>query len=101
MRASVTSGHPDQLVEVLGEDDGRQAADVFGVTDAGTFGKHPCFGCPRANIRYPIPAADFTEWFTSARQTARHQGMNAHNPPGDKVVAAWNGFGDRVTSAGR
>lgn len=77
---------PAQLVEVLGEEDGRWAADVFCVTEGGTF-EHgmsvlqlladPDDGARLARVREAL-------W--SAREQRIHPARD------DKVVAAWNGL---------
>jgi uncharacterized protein YyaL (SSP411 family) len=76
----------EQLVEVLGEEDGRWAAEVFTVTDAGTF-EHGAsvlqlLTDPSDRDRYVRVRASL--W--AARETRVHPGRD------DKVVAAWNGL---------
>ncbi|WP_020577223.1 thioredoxin domain-containing protein [Actinopolymorpha alba] len=77
---------PQQLREVLGEDDGNLAAEIFGVTERGTF-EHGT-----STLQLPADPAD-PERFADLRArlfAARAQRV----PPGrdDKVVAAWNGL---------
>jgi len=77
---------PEQLIEVLGDVDGRWAAEAFSVTEAGTF-EHglsvlqlltdPADRERLARVRAAL-------W--SARETRIHPGRD------DKVVAAWNGL---------
>jgi uncharacterized protein YyaL (SSP411 family) len=77
---------PAELREALGPDDGRWAADVFGVTDAGTF-EHGT-----SVLRLTADPQD-GERFDRVR--ARLSEVRAGRPqPGrdDKVVTAWNGF---------
>jgi uncharacterized protein YyaL (SSP411 family) len=77
---------PAQLVEVLGEDDGRWAAEQFDVTASGTF-EHGTSVLQR--LAEPDDAARY-ERVKAALLAAR-----AERPrPGrdDKVVAAWNGL---------
>ncbi|SDX95268.1 hypothetical protein SAMN05660209_01632 [Geodermatophilus africanus] len=77
---------PEQLVEVLGEDDGRWAAAVFEVTDAGTF-EHG------ASTLQLLRDPDDEERLASAR--ARLLAARARRPQparDDKVVTAWNGL---------
>jgi uncharacterized protein YyaL (SSP411 family) len=77
---------PTELREALGPDDGRWAADVFGVTDAGTF-EHGT-----SVLRLTADPQD-VERFDRVR--ARLSEVRASRPqPGrdDKVVTAWNGF---------
>jgi uncharacterized protein YyaL (SSP411 family) len=77
---------PTELREALGPDDGRWAADVFGVTDAGTF-EHGT-----SVLRLTSDPQD-VERFDRVR--ARMSEVRASRPqPGrdDKVVTAWNAF---------
>jgi uncharacterized protein YyaL (SSP411 family) len=77
---------PAQLVEVLGEDDGRWAAGVFEVTAAGTF-EHG--SSTLQLLRDPDDAARLAD----VRQrlfTAR--GGRPQPARDDKVVTAWNGL---------
>ncbi len=77
---------PAQLVEVLGEDDGRWAAAVFEVTDAGTF-EHG------ASTLQLLRDPDDEERLASVR--ARLLAARAQRPQparDDKVVTAWNGL---------
>ncbi|MGY1601052.1 thioredoxin domain-containing protein [Geodermatophilus sp. SYSU D00815] len=77
---------PAQLVEVLGEDDGRWAAEVFAVTAAGTF-EH---GASTLQLlRDPDDAARLAD------VRRRLTGARARRPQparDDKVVTAWNGL---------
>jgi uncharacterized protein len=77
---------PQQLRDVLGDDDGAWATDTFAVTDAGTF-EH---GTSVLRLPYdPDDAARFAH-VRAALVIAR----NARPQPGrdDKVVTGWNGF---------
>lgn len=77
---------PTELDGALGPDDGRWAADVFGVTDAGTF-EHGT-----SVLRLTADPQD-VERFDRVR--ARLSEVRASRPqPGrdDKVVTSWNGF---------
>jgi uncharacterized protein YyaL (SSP411 family) len=77
---------PDQLRELLGDDDGRWAADVLSVTDAGTF-EH---GASTLQLRRDPD--DVQRW---DRVRARLMAARDGRPqPGrdDKVVAGWNGL---------
>ncbi|MEP9381632.1 thioredoxin domain-containing protein [Nocardioides sp. KR10-350] len=79
---------PAQLVEVLGEDDGRWAAQVFEVTDEGTF-EH---GASTLQLRHE-PGADEQGRLADVRRRlldAREQRVRPARD--DKVVAAWNGL---------
>ncbi|WP_029114255.1 thioredoxin domain-containing protein [Mycobacterium sp. URHB0044] len=77
---------PDQLRDVLGEEDGRWAATVFAVSDEGTF-EHGS-----SVLQLPDDPADVERM---ARVRAALSAARATRPqPGrdDKVVTAWNGF---------
>ena len=77
---------PAQLTEVLGEDDGRWAAEVFDVTEAGTF-EHG------SSVLQSPADPDDTERFQRVR-TALLAARLVRPQPGrdDKVVTAWNGW---------
>jgi uncharacterized protein YyaL (SSP411 family) len=77
---------PEQLVEVLGEDDGRWAAEVFTVTESGTF-EHGT-----SVLQLLADPADVERWrrVRAALWSARE--MRVHPGRDDKVVAAWNGL---------
>jgi len=77
---------PDQLVEVLGPDDGRWAADAFEVTDRGTF-EH---GTSTLQWLHdgddPARLASVRERLLAARAQRPQPARD------DKVVTAWNGL---------
>ena len=77
---------PGMLREVLGEEDAAFAADVFGVTEEGTF-EHGA-----SVLRLPSPPDDTRRYerVRAALLAAREE----RTPPArdDKVVAAWNGL---------
>ncbi|MDY6872110.1 MAG: thioredoxin domain-containing protein [Actinomycetota bacterium] len=77
---------PAQLRDALGDDDGRWAATVFGVTDAGTFERGSSV------LQLPTDAADPAR-FERVR-TALRAARSTRPQPGrdDKVVTAWNGL---------
>ncbi|WP_193047749.1 thioredoxin domain-containing protein [Mycolicibacterium baixiangningiae] len=77
---------PAQLRDVLGDDDGRWAAQVFAVTDAGTF-EHGA-----SVLQLPV-FPDDAERFDRVR-TALRAARSIRPQPGrdDKVVTAWNGL---------
>lgn len=77
---------PGQLTEVLGDDDGRWAADLFGVTTQGTF-EH---GASVLQLRRDPDDIDRYERVRSAMREAR--GSRPQPAPDDKVVTAWNGL---------
>ena len=86
---------PAQLTEVLGDDDGRWAAEAFGVTAAGTF-EHgsSVLQSLAASAKYPQPAdPDDPERFDRVR-TALLAARSIRPQPGRdaKVVTAWNGW---------
>ncbi|MEV0275562.1 thioredoxin domain-containing protein [Streptomyces sp. NPDC050610] len=79
---------PEQLSEVLGEDDGRLAAEHFGVTEEGTFEE----GASVLQLPDTERLVD-AGWLASVRErllAAREERLR----PGrdDKIVAAWNGL---------
>ena len=77
---------PEQLVDVLGEDDGRWAAALLEVTPAGTF-EHGA-----STLQLLQDPADPERWARIRRQLFDARALRV--PPGrdDKVVAAWNGL---------
>lgn len=77
---------PAALRTVLGADDGAYAAELFGVTEAGTF-EH---GASVLQLRTPPADPDRYARVRSALRAARADRV----APGrdDKVVAAWNGL---------
>ena len=77
---------PAQLVEVLGEDDGRWAAALLEVTPAGTF-EHGA-----STLQMLRDPDDAERWAQVRKQLFDARALRV--PPGrdDKVVAAWNGL---------
>ncbi len=77
---------PAQLREVLGDDDGRWAAELFNVTDTGTF-EHG------SSVLQLLSDPDDPERFDRVR-TALLAARLTRPQPGrdDKVVTAWNGL---------
>ncbi|HNP55755.1 MAG TPA: thioredoxin domain-containing protein [Gordonia sp. (in: high G+C Gram-positive bacteria)] len=75
---------PAQLVEVLGEDDGRWAVRTFGVTDAGTFEE----GASTLRIVAPPDDVERHERIVEALRTARDRRPQPARD--DKVVTVWN-----------
>ena len=71
---------PAQLVEVLGEREGRHAAEAFGVTEAGTF-EHGS-----STLRRIGDGDAYRERLLAAREQRTRPARD------DKVVAAWNGL---------
>jgi uncharacterized protein YyaL (SSP411 family) len=77
---------PAQLVDVLGEEDGRWAAAVFDVTDAGTF-EH---GTSTLQLRHTPDDPERLARVRAALLAARERRVRPARD--DKVVAAWNGL---------
>ncbi|MFI1398453.1 thioredoxin domain-containing protein [Streptomyces sp. NPDC020681] len=73
---------PEQLREVLGDEDGRAAAEIFGVTEQGTFEEG------FSVLQLPGEEADpaIKRRLLAAREARPRPGRD------DKVVAAWNGL---------
>ncbi|WP_375488365.1 thioredoxin domain-containing protein, partial [uncultured Mycobacterium sp.] len=77
---------PARLTEVLGEDDGRWAASVFGVTQAGTF-EHG------ASVLQLPADPDDPDRFERVRTALLAARLTRPQPDrDDKVVTAWNGL---------
>ncbi|MFI1827243.1 thioredoxin domain-containing protein [Streptomyces sp. NPDC020412] len=86
---------PEQLREVLGEQDGRLAAQVYGVTETGTFEEGASvLQLPRRDgAEHPADTdadADAIEDIRARLFAARER--RARPERDDKVVAAWNGL---------
>ncbi len=82
---------PAQLVEALGEDDGRFAADLFGVTEAGTFEA----GTSVLRLARDVDDADpavRARWQDVSRRLLAARDTRPQPARDDKVVAAWNGL---------
>ena len=82
---------PTQLREVLGDEDGAFAADLFGVTPEGTF-EH---GASVLRLCRDIDAADpvlVDRWQSVRRRLADARSRRPQPGRDDKVVAAWNGL---------
>jgi uncharacterized protein YyaL (SSP411 family) len=77
---------PRQMRDVLGDDDGAWAAELFGVTDAGTFER----GSSVLQLSRDPDSFERYDRVRSALLAARRR----RPQPGrdDKVVTAWNGF---------
>ncbi|MFI1868224.1 thioredoxin domain-containing protein [Streptomyces jumonjinensis] len=73
---------PEQLREVLGEEDGRRAAELYAVTDEGTF-EH---GASVLQLPGGEPDDGVRERLLAARERRERPDRD------DKVVAAWNGL---------
>jgi uncharacterized protein YyaL (SSP411 family) len=77
---------PDQLVEVLGPEDGRWAAAVFTVTDAGTF-EHGS-----STLQLLADPDDPGRLSDVARRLFEARARRPQPARDDKVVTAWNGL---------
>jgi uncharacterized protein YyaL (SSP411 family) len=77
---------PQELVGVLGEQDGRYAAEVFGVSAAGTFEHGRSVLRLQADPADPARHADVRSRLLAARNERVWPSRD------DKVVAAWNGL---------
>ncbi len=82
---------PGQLRDVLGDDDGAFAADLFGVTQAGTF-EH---GLSVLRLMRDVDDASPTvgeRWQAIRARLKEARDKRAQPARDDKVVAAWNGL---------
>ena len=77
---------PAELTAELGDPDGRYAAEVFGVTQAGTFERGRSVLQVRAGPPEPDRFAAVQETLLAARERRVRPGRD------DKVVASWNGL---------
>jgi len=77
---------PAELTAVLGPEDGAYAAQVFGVTGAGTFERGASVLQRRADPDDPGRFERIRHQLRQAREHRVHPGRD------DKVVAAWNGL---------
>jgi uncharacterized protein YyaL (SSP411 family) len=79
---------PQELVDVLGADDGRWAAEVLSVTAAGTF-EH---GRSTLQLRTEPTGADAERWRSVRRRLLAARDGRPQPLRDDKVVTAWNGM---------
>ena len=77
---------PDELAAVLGADDGREAARVFGVSSPGNF-EHGA-----STLRLDADPADRGRHLDLVRRLLVAREQRARPARDDKVVAAWNGL---------
>ncbi len=77
---------PEQLREVLGDEDGHWAAELLGVTEAGTF-EH---GTSTLQLR--AAPDDANRWETIKAKLFEARAHRVRPERDDKVVAAWNGL---------
>lgn len=76
----------DQLTDILGDDDGRWAADVFGVTTSGTF------EAGASVLQLPIDPDDPQRLDRIRQQLLLARRGRPQPTRDDKVVTAWNGM---------
>jgi uncharacterized protein len=76
---------PAQLTEVLGDDDGKWAAELFGVTESGTF-EHGTSTLRLLSDPDPARFADVRRRLLEARLSRPQPARD------DKVITAWNGL---------
>jgi hypothetical protein len=77
---------PDQLIDVLGPDDGRWAAEVFEVTDRGTF-EHGT-----STLQLLTDPDDAARLADVRRRLLGARALRPQPARDDKVVTAWNGL---------
>ncbi|MDT5290219.1 MAG: uncharacterized protein QOF88_5108, partial [Mycobacterium sp.] len=77
---------PAQLRDVLGDDDGRWAAALFAVTDAGTF-EHGS-----SVLQLPVDPDDGDRFDRVRAALSAARAVRPQPGRDDKVVTAWNGF---------
>lgn len=77
---------PEQLRRVLGDEDGERAAELFVVTEEGTF-EHGA-----STLQRPFDPDD-KRWFAGIRERLDlHRTLRPQPGRDDKVVTAWNGW---------
>lgn len=77
---------PAQLVEVLGAEEGAWAAELFSVTDTGTF-EHGA-----STLQLLRDADDMDRWIAARDRLLEARADRVRPERDDKVVAAWNGL---------
>ncbi|WP_028849980.1 thioredoxin domain-containing protein [Thermocrispum municipale] len=77
---------PAQLVDVLGEDDGAWAAELFAVTDDGTF-EHGT-----STLQMPADPDDTQRWQRVREELLAARRARPQPARDDKVLAEWNGL---------
>ncbi|MGC4819348.1 thioredoxin domain-containing protein [Micromonospora sp. DT63] len=82
---------PAQLVEALGDEDGRWAADLFTVTDEGTF-EHGTSVLRLARDVDDVAPEVRARWQRVVGQLLAARDTRPQPARDDKVVAAWNGL---------
>ena len=82
---------PAQLVEVLGEEDGRWAADLFRVTERGTFEHGSSVLVLARDIDAAAPEL-VSRWSDVRERLLAARASRPQPARDDKVVASWNGL---------
>jgi uncharacterized protein len=77
---------PEQLIEVLGDSDGRWVAQLCSVTPEGTF-EHGA-----STLQMRTDPDDLARWETCRDALFRARELRVHPGRDDKVIAAWNGM---------
>ena len=77
---------PQQLHDVLGDDDGRWATTLFAVTEVGTF-EHGS-----SVLQLPVDPDDPARFERVRAALSDHRRRRSQPARDDKVVTAWNGF---------
>jgi uncharacterized protein len=77
---------PAELAEVLGEEDGRWAAELLEVTDSGTF------EAGASTLQLLRDPGDPGRWATVRTRLLKARAQRTRPARDDKVVAAWNGL---------
>ncbi|MEU3273487.1 thioredoxin domain-containing protein [Saccharomonospora sp. NPDC006951] len=77
---------PEQLVDVLGPEDGAYAAELFAVTEEGTFENGA------STLQLPRDPEDATRWVRVRDALLEARSLRPQPARDDKVVAAWNGL---------
>jgi uncharacterized protein YyaL (SSP411 family) len=79
---------PEELVDALGVERGRWAAELFAVTPEGTF-EH---GASTLQLRHGIPEGDERRFAEVRARLLEVRSLRTPPARDDKVVAAWNGL---------
>jgi uncharacterized protein YyaL (SSP411 family) len=75
-----------ELAEVLGASEGAWAAELLGVTEAGTFEDG------RSTLQMPVDPEDPARWQAARKALLAARAARPQPARDDKVVAAWNGL---------
>ncbi|MEV0945583.1 thioredoxin domain-containing protein [Rhodococcus sp. NPDC049939] len=77
---------PEQLVAVLGVEDGRWASELFAVSAEGTF------EAGTSVLQLPVDPDDWDRWSRVKQALLTHRRTRPQPGRDDKVVTAWNGL---------